>query len=230
MTTRQRSAIVIGASRGIGLGLARALAAEGRLVTATARGDAPELARAAAASAGRITLATVDIDDDTSIAALQAGVTGEVFDLVIVNAGRFGPRDGAVATVERADFAALMWTNAVAPIRVAEALLPQLADGGTLAFLSSVLGSVAGNNDGGFDLYRASKAALNTLTRSLAVRLKGRPIRLLSLHPGWVRTDMGGPNATLSVDESVAGLLAVLGADRTPGHRYVQYDGRELPW
>ncbi|KPF75817.1 hypothetical protein IP88_06905 [alpha proteobacterium AAP81b] len=225
-----QSAIIIGASRGLGLGLARALAEHGASVTATARGDAPDLAAAAAASAGRMTLATVDIDDDASIAALVAAVAGKSFDLVFVNAGAFGPRHSSPTAVTPAEFAALLWTNALAPIRVAEALLPSLADNGTLAFMSSRLGSVSLNTEGGYDLYRASKAALNTLTRSLAVRLKGRPVSLLTLHPGWVRTDMGGPNATLSVEESVAGLVKVLDANRTPGHRFVQYDGQELAW
>lgn len=224
------STIIIGASRGLGLGLARALAEHGGTVTATARGHAPELAAAAAASAGRITIATVDIDDDASIAALLAAVGNQRFDLVLVNAGVFGPRHGNATAVTRAEVADLIWTNAIAPIRVAEALLPQLNDNGTLAFMSSRLGSVALNTDGGADLYRASKAALNTLTRSLAVRLKGRPVSLLTLHPGWVRTDMGGANATLSVEESVAGLVRVLATNRTPGHRFVQYDGQELAW
>ncbi len=224
------TALIIGASRGLGLGLAAELGRRGIAVTATARGHAPDLAAAAAASEGRITVATVDIDDDASIAALVAALPGKTFDLVFVNAGVSGPQTGA-ATVDKAGFAALMWTNAVAPIRVAHALLPQLAAGGTLAFMSSILGSVALNTAGGYDLYRASKAALNTLTRTLwAGKLKDKGVTLLTLHPGWVRTDMGGPSATLSVEESVAGLADVLAANRTPGHRYLDYTGAELPW
>lgn len=224
------NAIIIGASRGLGLGLARALAERGTMVTATARGHAPDLAQAAAASAGRITIATCDIDDDASIAALVAAVAGQSFDLVFVNAGVSGPAHSSVTKVSKAEMADLVWTNAVAPVRVAEALLPSLADNGTLAFMSSILGSVALNTGGGYELYRASKAALNTLTRSLFVRLKGKPVSLLTLHPGWVRTDMGGPQATLSVEESIAGLVKVLEAKRMPGHDYVQYDGQELAW
>lgn len=230
MADTTKTAIIIGASRGLGAGLARELAARGWQVTATARGDAPELAAAVAVSEGRITTATVDIDDDASIAALAATLVGRHFDLVFVNAGVSGPRHGDPMRVTPAEMGALLHTNAVAPIRVAAALLPMLVDGGTLAFMSSKLGSVGDNSAGGFDLYRASKASLNTLTRSFyATTLKAKGLSVLTLHPGWVRTAMGGPQATLSVEESVTGLADVIAAAQ-PGHRYLDYAGAELPW
>lgn len=226
-----KTAIIIGASRGLGLGLARELSRRGWQVTATARGDAPELAAAIAASHGRITPATVDIDSDESIAALDAALGSARFDLVFINAGVSGPAHGSVAKATPAEMGALLHTNAIAPIRVASRLRDRLNDGGTLAFMSSILGSVGANTTGGFDLYRTSKAALNTLTRGfVATVLKDSPISVLTLHPGWVRTDMGGPSATLSVEESVAGLADVIEANTKPGHQYLDYTGAVIPW
>ena len=126
---------------------------------------------------------------------------------------------------------ALMYTNAVAPIRLARRLLPLIADGGTLAFMSSNMGSVAGNLSGGMELYRASKAALNSLTRSFVANNVGdRPIAVLTMHPGWVRTAMGGADAPLTVEESVAGIADIIETSRPSGHRFVDYRGAELPW
>ncbi|OYU14510.1 MAG: short-chain dehydrogenase [Alphaproteobacteria bacterium PA4] len=225
-----KSAIIIGASRGLGLGLATEHAARGWQVIATARGDAPDLAAAIAASGGRITLAHVDIDDADSVAALVAALGEARFDLIFVNAGVTGPGHASAAKASAEEIGALMMTNATAPIRIAERLLPRLNDGGTLAFMSSILGSVGLNTGGGYDLYRASKAALNTLTRSLAARLKDRPVSILSLHPGWVRTAMGGPSADIDVETSVRGLADVIAANTAPGHRYLDYKGDTLPW
>lgn len=225
-----KTAIIIGASRGLGAGLARELAGRGWQVTATSRGPALDLDTAIEKSNGRITHAEVDIDHDGSIEKLADSVAGQRFDLVFINAGVIGPEHADPLQVTTIEMGALMHTNAIAPIRVATALLPNLAESGTLAFMSSVLGSVGDNTGGGYDLYRASKAALNTLTRSLyATKLKALGLKVLTLHPGWVRTAMGGPNATLSVDESVAGLADVIEA-ATPGHRYLDYIGAEIPW
>jgi NAD(P)-dependent dehydrogenase (short-subunit alcohol dehydrogenase family) len=124
-----------------------------------------------------------------------------------------------------------MWTNALAPIRIAERLLPRVADGGTVAFMSSVLGSIGENTSGGYDLYRISKASLNMLARGFAATAaKDRRITVLNLHPGWVRTDMGGSAAPLSVEDSVRGLADVLETRRSAKHLYLDYQGREIPW
>ncbi len=226
-----KTAIIIGASRGLGLGLAEELAGRGWQVTATSRGDAPGLAAAISAADGAIAGAHVDIDDDASIAAMNTALGTARFDLIFVNAGVSGPSHGSVMKVTPAEMGALMHTNAIAPIRVARVLLGRLNDGGTLAFMSSILGSVGLNTSGGSDLYRASKAALNTLTRSLyATKLKELPISVLTLHPGWVQTDMGGPQAHIAVAISVAGIANVIAANTAPGHRYLDYTGKELPW
>jgi NAD(P)-dependent dehydrogenase (short-subunit alcohol dehydrogenase family) len=183
------------------------------------------------ASDGRIAVEEVDIDRAESIDALAAQLAGRRFDLVFINAGVSGPEHQSVDAATPQELGALMYTNAVAPIRIARRLLPLVADGGTVAFMSSNMGSIGGNLSGGMDLYRASKAALNSITRGFVANdVRDRPIAVLTMHPGWVRTAMGGPDAPLSIKESVAGLADVIEASRPPGHRFVDYQGAELPW
>jgi NAD(P)-dependent dehydrogenase (short-subunit alcohol dehydrogenase family) len=226
-----KTAIIIGASRGLGLGLASEFAGRGWQVTATARGPAPDLAAAAAASSGRIVLAEVDIDSAASVTALAAATAGQMFDLVFVNAGTFGPLHSSADKVTADELAGLMLTNAIAPIRLARALLPRVRDGGTVAFMTSVLGSVALNTGGTMELYRASKAALNTISRGFfAQDVKDKKVTVLNLHPGWVKTDMGGPDAQVEIADSVRGLADVVIANSRGGQHYLDYQGNVLPW
>jgi NAD(P)-dependent dehydrogenase (short-subunit alcohol dehydrogenase family) len=228
-----KTALIVGASRGLGLGLARELAGRGWRVIATARdrAGAAGLAAAAAAAGGRIEVEEVDIDRPASVDALLRRLAGRRLDLALVNAGVSGPDHRSVERATPEEIGALFHTNAIAPVRMARGLLPLVPEGGTLAFMSSVMGSVAANTAGGHDLYRASKAALNSLTRCfVAQQLGGRKVTVLSLHPGWVRTDMGGPSAAIGVEESVAGLADVIEAPRAPGHHYLDYQGETIPW
>jgi len=172
----------------------------------------------------------VDIADHNSIKALRRQLDDQRFDLVFINAGISVRRDAEDASDE--DVATLFLTNAVAPLRVARAFLDRVREGdGIVAFMSSGLGCVADNNHGYSELYSASKAALNSLTRSFAAKLGSRRITVLAVTPGWVRTDMGGAGAPLSVEESVCGIVDMLekraGAGR---HAFVDYRGRELNW
>jgi NAD(P)-dependent dehydrogenase (short-subunit alcohol dehydrogenase family) len=220
-----KSAIIIGASRGLGLGLTQELIGRGWHVVATRRGDAPAL------EASGAEVAVVDMDEAEQVAGLAQKLAGQLvgrqFDVVLVNAGVTGPK-ATSATVNKADFADLMWTNAAAPIRAARLLLPLLKPGGTLALMSSILGSVGGRGTAHAELYSASKAALNSMSRGLAVEHPDLPV--LSLHPGWVKTDMGGEGADIDVETSVKGLADVLAARQAPGSRYVTYAGETLPW
>lgn len=226
-----RSAIIIGASRGLGLALAGELAARGWLVTATARGDAPDLARAAAACEGRMTLATVETDKVDSIHALDAALAGKDFDLIFVNAAIMAPAHMSVDQVTEAEIGSLMITNAIAPVRLAKLLLPRARPGGTVVLMTSILGSVTLNVNGTFDLYRASKAALNSLSRGFyANDVKPLGLTLINLHPGWVRTRMGGESATLSVAESIAGIVEVVENPPAAGHHHIDYQRNVLPW
>ncbi len=220
-----RTALIVGASRGIGLGLAKDLRARGWRVTGTVRRPEDE---AALREAG-IEVERADIADAASADTLIERVSAPL-DLLVVNAGVSGPRHASVEEVTAEELGELMMTNAAGPVRLARRLLAagKITDGGTVALMSSTMGSVSDNKSGGYDLYRMSKAALNMAVRSLDAELKGRA-RVLSLHPGWVQTDMGGPNAPLSVEDSARGLASVL--ERGEGvPPFVDYKGDALPW
>jgi len=226
----QKSALIIGASRGLGLGLSLELLKRGWRVTATVRsatgGTGLEAYHA------RVTMDTLDINNLSSVSAFVHRLEGQVFDVVLVNAGTGGPEGKTPETVSSEDMTHLIMTNAISPIRLAGKLLPMVKPGtGILAFMSSVLGSVERNTSGALPLYSASKAALNSLTRNFVATLGEQNITVLSLHPGWVRTDMGGPHADIDVETSVTGLADVLSAQAgVGGHSFLDYTGKTLPW
>ncbi|MRI53957.1 SDR family NAD(P)-dependent oxidoreductase [Methylobacterium sp. DB1607] len=228
MRNPERHALIIGASRGLGLGLTETFLRRGWRVTATRRGSAPGLERLSAQGAR---VETTDIDDDASVAALRDRLDCETFDLIFVVAGILGESDRPLHAVPRAVHAQVFLTNAVSPILFAEAFHDRLVSGGTIAFMSSGLGSVGLNTDGGWENYRASKAALNTNARSFAARHAARDFGVLLLHPGWVATDMGGEGADLDVATSAAGLADVIEAraGRTD-LAFLDYRGETLPW
>jgi NAD(P)-dependent dehydrogenase (short-subunit alcohol dehydrogenase family) len=229
----QKEIVIVGASRGLGLGLVREYLRRGWRVTATARdlAKAAEL-RALAESTSALRLETVDIDDAAAAAALAERLRGAAFDVIFVNAGVAGPNDQSLDRATPAEIGALFYTNAVATVRVAEKLAPLARPGtGVIAFMSSRVGSISEASSGVRPLYRASKAALNSMTRSFVATLKDRPLTVLSLHPGWVRTDMGGPAAPVDVAASVAGLADVIERHAgRQGHAFVDYQGAPLPW
>ena len=227
------TALIVGASRGIGLGLTREMAARGWDVVATVRDleKAKELIALADGSGGKVRIELVDTAEAGSPEALRERLTGQMFDAVIINAGVGGPHR-TLLTVSRDEFSDLFVTNALAPVRLAELFADQVRPAtGVIGFMTSALGSVEGASAGGFELYRASKAALNSFTRSFAARHKDKAFAVLSLHPGWVKTDMGGPNADIDVDTSVKGLADVIDRarrDRKSG--FFDYKGETLPW
>ena len=218
--------LITGAGRGIGLELARQYAADGWEVIATVRdsASAPVLATAAA----RVEM--LDMRDAAALTAFPERLNGAPLDLFIANAGVSGPkriRDAAAAQAWQEVHA----VNAVAPTLLAEALLPNVrAARGTMAAITSHMGSIA-DSTGGSVAYRASKAALNAAWRALSLDLAAEPVTLALFHPGWVRTDMGGPNAPLTLGESVRGLRAAI-AGLGPGESGVVLDhrGAPLPW
>jgi NAD(P)-dependent dehydrogenase (short-subunit alcohol dehydrogenase family) len=225
-----KTALIVGASRGLGLGLAKELLGRGWNVTATVR--AAKGGTGLEEFHGRVSMETVDINNAAMVDSFVERMKPMVFDVVFINAGVGGPRNKTVETIAPEDVTFLFMTNAISPVRLAYKLLPMLRPGtGILAFMSSILGSVAGNERGGMPIYGASKAALNHLTRSLVAGLTEPAVTVLSLHPGWVRTDMGGDDADIDVETSVAGLVNVLEAKAgSGGHEFLNYRGETIPW
>jgi NAD(P)-dependent dehydrogenase (short-subunit alcohol dehydrogenase family) len=226
-------ALIIGANRGIGLGVVKQMLRGGWSVIATARrpDEANDLRGLAAENPGRLEIRGLDTTDATQSDALVSALKGRKLDAVLVNAGIAGPGHMSASRATEAETGALMHTNAIAPIRLARALAGSLREKtGVLAFTSSIMGSVA-LNTGGHELYRASKAALNSLSRGLWAEVKGRGITVLMLHPGWVRTDMGGPSAPVGVEESARGLVAMIERERgAHRHAFIDFQGEELAW
>ena len=218
--------LIIGASRGIGLEFVRQYRAEGDAVWATARDEAG-LARLRELGATALKL---DVTDASSVSGLAWQIDGVAFDVAIVNAGVIGPRDAALGPPSQADFDAVMHTNVLGPMRVLPQLAEALAPAARVAVLSSRMGSIGSRSNGSVWLYRASKAALNSVLKDASLTLDGRAT-CIAFHPGWVRTDMGGAGADIGVDESVSGMRSVL-AGLTPADngRFINFDGTPIPW
>jgi NAD(P)-dependent dehydrogenase (short-subunit alcohol dehydrogenase family) len=218
--------LVIGASRGIGLELVRQYRAEGVRVTATARDDT---GLQALTSLGAEAL-RVDVARMASVSGLAWQIDGEAFDLVVVNAGVYGPRLRTLDTPTDADFDQVMHTNALGPMRVIPQLLDALAPGARVVFLSSVMASLGGRQQTIGWLYAASKAALNSVMKDVSLALADRAT-CIAVHPGWVRTAMGGPQGQLSVEDSVTSLRATF-ARLGPADNgsFLNHDGTPLPW
>ena len=223
-----RTVLVTGANRGLGLEFARQYKEAGWRVIGTARD--PEEAQELEALGVRIM--QLDVADQQSVDALAAALGDEPIDLLINNAGIF-PRVGTLDEIDFDDYERTLAVNTIGPVRVTRALLPNLRRGQLkmVAGLSSNLGSIAENERGNFYGYRESKAGLNMFTKTLAAELGPEGFICVVLTPGWVQTDMGGPNATLTPAESIAGMKAVL--DRlTPADNgtFWSYNGSQMPW
>jgi NAD(P)-dependent dehydrogenase (short-subunit alcohol dehydrogenase family) len=224
--------LLIGASRGLGLALAREWATAGRQVVGTVRGPGrTPLHDLADAFAGRIEIEAVDVTEPAQIAALHDRLADRMFDLLFVNAGVTNQPEGTVAETPTDEFSRVMVTNALSPLRVVESLQGLVEPTGTIGVMSSGQGSVANNERGGHEVYRGSKAALNTFMRSYAARHQGGSRTLVLMAPGWVRTDMGGPDARLGIDESIPNVVRTLDSlQGRPGLHYVDYLGRTVAW
>ena len=218
--------LIIGASRGIGLEFVRQCRAAGDRVVATARSEAGlALLQAEGATALKL-----DVASTAGASGLAWPIDGHQFDLIVINAGVFGPRTSGLQTPSEADFDLVMHTNVLGAMRVIPQVIDALAPGGRLAILSSTMASIGGRDNNSGWLYRASKAALNSVLKDTATALRDRAI-CISLSPGWVRTDMGGEDAEIDVQTSVAGMLQLL-AGLTPADNasFFDYDGQPLPW
>ena len=224
-----KKALIIGASRGLGLGLVQRLKEDGWALTATVR-DTHKADKLRAVA--DVQIEQLDMDDAQSVSALHQRLQGQVFDLLFVNAGIKGPDDQTPGAAPAQEVAQLFLTNSVAPISLAQRFTENLrADTGVLAFMSSGLGSVTSPDAPELALYKASKAALNSLTNTYVSQLGERKLTVLSLHPGWVKTDMGGEGAQIDVATSTRGLVDVINAyTGKGGHYFLDYQGQTIVW
>jgi NAD(P)-dependent dehydrogenase (short-subunit alcohol dehydrogenase family) len=239
-----RRVVITGANRGLGLELTRQLAAAGDEVVGTTRNPktCDELNKLASTSGGRVTVVRLDVGETDEIghAALQIGERFDAVDLLVNNAGIWtapGEPDrassGALGDLRAEPVLEVLRINSVSPLLVTQALGPRLAAAGraVVVNLSSGLGSIEGANGRGNIAYGMSKAALNMATRHLAAELRGQGTIVISMSPGWVATDMGGPSAPLEPAESVRGMLNVIDA-LTPAQsgKFLDHTGAMLPW
>jgi NAD(P)-dependent dehydrogenase (short-subunit alcohol dehydrogenase family) len=223
-----KTVLVTGANRGIGLEFVRQLKAQGYVVIGTARkpDEADDL------NAMGVRVEQLDVTDDASVDALADSLKGVRIDLLINNAGIGGHNAGSFRETNFDEIARTFDVNSLGPMRVTQALLDNLdaGEGKTIVHISSIMGSIESNR-GGFYGYRASKAALNMFNKSLSVELGKQGYISVVIHPGWVKTRMGGAAAPVELADSVAGMLKViqnLGA--ADNGRFIDYQGNGLPW
>jgi len=234
MKENQR-AIVVGASRGIGLGLVRELLLQQWSVIATLRdiNRVPDdLKQLLAEYPDQLELAELDLSHLDTANMITSKYSEGSIDLLLVSAGIAGPEHQRVEQSQPNEIVDLFWVNSIAPVTIARKFLPLMKANSLIAFMSSRMGSVALNDDGSMELYRASKAALNSISRGFAQN-EAIPLNIgvLNLHPGWVQTEMGGSQAPVTVKESTAGLVKVIQASiGSNQHKFIDFQGHEMAW
>ncbi|MGE4661078.1 MAG: SDR family oxidoreductase [Arenicellales bacterium] len=228
------SVLITGTTRGIGLELARQFLDAGSDVFATARNpESDALQSLKAAHGDQLQLLSLDVTDSVQIAEVAATLAGQPLNLLINNAGLFRSRSDDAESLSHETWLQEFHVNAIAPFMVTRALRENLAaaDDALVAMISSKMGSMSDNTSGGAYSYRSSKAALNAVTVCLSSDLADDGTRVVALHPGWVRTDMGGSNAPVDAPTSASGLKKVmLGIDTTQNGGFFDYTGAPIPW
>ena len=228
----QKTVLLIGASRGLGFAMVEEYLKRGWRVIATVRTTSTDkLRRLVDTAQGALSVETVDVNVPEQVAALRAHLGERRIDVLFVNAGVKNDDRETIADVSTEEFVRVMVTNALSPMRAIETLQDLVPPGGTIGVMSSGQGSLTNNTNGGYDVYRASKAALNMFMRSFAARHANDTRTLLLMAPGWVRTDLGGPGARLSIEESIPNLLNTMEAHMgRSGLHYLDYLGKVVPW
>ena len=220
-------ALITGANRGLGLEFTRQYLRDGWRVIGSCRN--PDAASELATSGAEVMKLDVTRAADVTAASKRLAATS--IDLVVCNAGVAGARAAVLSPVTQADFDQVMRTNVLGPMWISAALADRLRPGAKIAYLSSRMGSIGAMSNAGSALYRASKAALNAVVKAVALELASRGVTAIALHPGWVKTDMGGAGADIDTETSVTGMRAVIegAGPRVSGH-FLDYTGKEIPW
>ncbi|SFI85517.1 SDR family oxidoreductase [Nitrosomonas sp. Nm34] len=228
--------LITGTNRGIGLEYARQYAQDGWQVIACCRqpATAENLNRLASQYPDHIRIYALDVADHQQIDQLSTTLANKTIDLLINNAGVYPPSDdGGFGSIDYTAWHKTFQINTMAPLKMAEAFINQISNSKlkTMATITSKMGSIADNQRGGSYIYRSSKAAINMVAKSLAIDLKARGITSVLLHPGWVKTDMGGAGALISTEQSVTGMRRILKEiTLTDSGKFFAYDGQLIPW
>ena len=232
MGKHKQKALIIGASRGLGLALAKEYLKRGWSVVATERSAAKSgLSQLKGEFKEDLQIESVDIAEQTQIVALKSKLKGSMFDLLFVNAGIADGAHEKIGDITNETFFKIMLTNTLSPMRVIESLESLIPQTGTIGVMSSGLASITDNTSGGWEVYRGSKAALNTLMRSYVARRDQDKRTYLAIAPGWVQTDMGGSEALLTIEQSIPRVVDVIDSQTGKGGlQFLNYDGRTLAW
>jgi len=231
-----RTALITGANRGIGFEFVQQYAKEGWRVFAGCRNPAAAEALNSFATqyADQVTVHPLNVINHQQIEQLSQALSNQAIDLLINNAGVYPPEQGG--ELGKTDYEAWIYAfevNTMAPLKMAEAFIRQVSKSRlkTIITITSKMGSVADNHGGGSYIYRSSKSAVNIVMKSLSIDLRSSQITAVLLHPGWVRTDMGGPNGLITVEQSVTGMRRVIGNLKfEDSGKFYAFDGKIVPW
>ncbi|MFT5520658.1 MAG: NAD(P)-dependent dehydrogenase (short-subunit alcohol dehydrogenase family) [Enterobacterales bacterium] len=227
--------LITGANRGLGLEMVKSYLNDNHQVIAACREpeNATELSDLQSDHKQQLDIIALDVGSARQRQALSEKLAETPLDMLISNAGVYGSRNQIFGKIDEDAWLETFKINTVAPLILSQLLLPNLLKGNhkTIAMLSSKMGSIDDNTYGRAYIYRSSKSALNSVVKSMSIDLKDDGVRVLALHPGWVRTDMGGADALIDAEESIAGLRQTMDRkDLSDSGRFFAYDGVELPW
>ena len=231
-----KTTLITGANRGLGLEFSRQFAADGWRVLACSRNPekSDELNKLAALYPELIKILALDVSDHAQIERLGQELSDESVDLLINNAGTYPKLSvNGFGHTDYAEWMQMFRINTMAPLKMAETFAAQIArsEQKICVVITSKMGSIEDNSGGGNYLYRSSKTAVNMVVKSLAIDLQPAGIISVVIHPGWVKTDMGGPNALISTEQSVSGMREVINnLSKNDSGKFFNYDGQEIPW
>lgn len=231
-----KTTLITGANRGIGLEFTRQLADDGWYVLACCRNPTESVAlnKLAAKNPKQISVCTLDVTDHGQIDKLSQTLANRSIDLLINNAGVYpSAKSGSFGYTDYEAWAHAFSVNTMAPLKMAESFINQITQSSKkiIVTVTSKMGSVADNGRGGSYIYRSSKSAVNMVVKSLSIDLRSNDIVSVLLHPGWVRTDMGGPDGLISAEQSVSGMLKIIGKlTLADSGKFIAYDGEIIPW